>query len=216
MSFPRLALVALGILALVAACDRSMPSPSPTPVPDLSSPADTNAGAAATGAAPATPAPNATRTGPAAKSGPLERMVTMLDACDPDTFNEAIGPGACNRSGGLRFDLFIEQLTRLGSVGAWRFSPGTSKVSTGTTFVATNRGGEVHTFTEVKQFGGGIVPDLNVLAHTPDVAPECGALEGDDFVAPGGTYRETVHQSGPAKFQCCIHPWMRLEASVSQ
>ena len=79
-----------------------------------------------------------------------------------------------------------------------------------------DQGGEVHTFTEVKQFGGGIVADLNVLAHTPDVAPECAALENDDFVAPGGKYRETVHESGTAKFQCCIHPWMRLEARVTQ
>jgi hypothetical protein len=39
------------------------------------------------------------------------------------------------------------------------------------------------------------------------------ALEGDDFVPPGGTYRETVDGSGTLKFQCCIHPWMRLEAS---
>jgi hypothetical protein len=38
-------------------------------------------------------------------------------------------------------------------------------------------------------------------------------LEADDFVAPGGTYRETVDHAGHLKFQCCIHPWMRLEAS---
>jgi plastocyanin len=212
MSLPRLVAVALGILLLVAACDRSMPSsPSPTPAPDLSSPTDSTAAAP-----PASAADSAPRVAAAPTKGALQRMVTMLDACDPDTFNEAIGPGTCNRSGGLRFDLFIEQLTKHGAVGAWRFSPDTSTVGTGTTFLATNQGGEVHTFTEVKQFGGGIVADLNVLAHTPDIAPECAALESDDFVAPGGTYRETVHQSGTAKFQCCIHPWMRLEARVTQ
>ena len=60
-----------------------------------------------------------------------------------------------------------------------------------------NRGGEKHTFTEVAEFGGGIVPLLNDLAHVPDVAPECrpDVLEADDFVAPGGTYRETVDQT---------------------
>jgi hypothetical protein len=73
----------------------------------------------------------------------------------------------------------------------------------------------VHTFTEVAAFGGGIVPNLNQLAGTPTMAPECGALEGDDFVAPGTTYRETVHEAGTVKFQCCIHPWMRLEATVA-
>jgi hypothetical protein len=218
MSLSRLVAVALGILLLVAACDRSMPpSPSPTPAPGLSSPTDSDAPAAATSGPPASAADSAPRAAAAPSKGTLERMVTMLDACDPDTFNEAIGPGTCNRSGGLRFDLFIEQLTKLGAVGAWRFSPDTSNVNRGATLVATNQGGEVHTFTEVKQFGGGIVADLNVLAHTPDVAPECAALDTDDFVPPGGTYRETVHaSSGTAKFQCCIHPWMRLEARVTQ
>jgi hypothetical protein len=83
-------------------------------------------------------------------------------------------------------------------------------------FVAVNRGGEVHTFTEVAQFGGGIVPILNTLTNNPVVAPECNALEPDDFVAPGGTYREEpLEGSGTARFQCCIHPWMRLEVKVA-
>ena len=81
--------------------------------------------------------------------------------------------------------------------------------------MAVNRGGEVHTFTEVAQFGGGIVANLNQLAHTPDVAPECAHLEQDDFVAPGASYREEVGHGGALKFQCCIHPWMRLEAQAS-
>jgi hypothetical protein len=88
-------------------------------------------------------------------------------------------------------------------------------VRVGQDFVATNKGGEVHTFTEVAEFGGGLVPLLNQLSHVPEVAPECtlAALDPDDFVPPGGTYRERVSHSGNLKFQCCIHPWMRLEAS---
>jgi hypothetical protein len=83
-------------------------------------------------------------------------------------------------------------------------------------FVAMNRGGEVHTFTEVETFGGGIVPPLNDLSHNPVVARECAALEPDDFVAPGGSYREEpLEHAGTAKFQCCIHPWMRLEVKVA-
>jgi hypothetical protein len=79
-----------------------------------------------------------------------------------------------------------------------------------------NKGGEARTFTEVAEFGGGIVPSLNQLAHVPQMAPECGALEADDFVAPGATYREGVQHAGTLKFQCCIHPWMRLEAQAAQ
>ena len=42
-------------------------------------------------------------------------------------------------------------------------------------------------------------------------------LEPDDFVAPGATYEEEekLEAGETAKFQCCIHPWMRLEVQVS-
>ena len=140
-------------------------------------------------------------------------LVKMLDACDPETFNAR--SISCTRAGGVTFDQFIAHLTRFGSIGAWRFAPAVANVRVGQSFVATNIGGEVHTFTRVADFGGGIVPLLNDLAHVPRLAPECApeALEPEDFVAPGGTYRETVDRAGALKFQCCIHPWMRLEAS---
>jgi hypothetical protein len=139
-------------------------------------------------------------------------VVNMLDACDAASFN-AVFPGVCSRAGGVTFDQFIAELTRLASIGPWRFAGSTSGVAIGQDFVAINQGGEVHTFTEVAEFGGGVNETLNQLSHVPDVAPECNALEPDDFVAPGGTYRATVSHGGPLKFQCCIHPWMRLEAS---
>jgi hypothetical protein len=38
----------------------------------------------------------------------------------------------------------------------------------------------------------------------------------DDFVKPGTTYEEEeTLAAGTTKFQCCIHPWMRLEVHVS-
>jgi hypothetical protein len=153
---------------------------------------------------------------PASASPRPDVIVNMLDACDPETFNAVVGPGTCVRSGGMTFERFIAQLTRLQFVGAWHFAAPEANVRVGQTFVASNKGGEVHTFTEVATFGGGIVPGLNQLAGVPEVAPECAALEPDDFVAPGGTYREEVGESGTLKFQCCIHPWMRLEAKASE
>jgi hypothetical protein len=60
------------------------------------------------------------------------------------------------------------------------------------------------------------VASLNELAHVPNVAPECLVLEADDFVAPGQTYREDIEEEGVEKYQCCIHPWMRLEARISE
>ena len=143
-----------------------------------------------------------------------DRNVTMKDACDPTTFNAAFGPGTCLRVGGVTLQDFIASLTKLGTVGAWHFAPSDTTGELGQKFVATNRGGESHTFTHVAAFGGGIVPFLNNLAHVPNEAPECTALDPDDFVPPGGTYEQTLPNTGTARFQCCIHPWMRLEVQV--
>jgi plastocyanin len=198
-------LVVLAATALVASCEQNPAAP-------------TAASSTPTGSSPASSLPTS-NVGPttttAAIVGGLERPITIQDACDPTTFNAVIGPGTCLRPGGTTFDQFIAQLERNQRAGAWDFMPGTTTAKLGQTFVAINRGGEVHTFTEVQAFGGGIVPVLNQLSGNPNVAPECKTLEPDDFVAPGGTYRETLHASGTVKFMCCIHPWMRLEARVT-
>jgi plastocyanin len=140
----------------------------------------------------------------------VRRNISLMDACDPATFNAAVGPGACVRSGGMTFQRFLAELQAHGSVGAWHFAPTLVNARVGDLLLATNRGGEVHTFTEVEDFGGGIVPSLNQLSGNPTVAPECTALEADDFVAPGTTYSDEVEEAGTEKYQCCIHPWMRL------
>lgn len=144
-----------------------------------------------------------------------QHLINMNDACDPATFNAAVGPGSCvNRQAGVNFAHFIADLTRNQSVGAWHFAPSVATASVGDTFLAVNRGGEVHTFTHVAAFGGGMVPPLNALSGNPTPAPECLTLESDDFVAPGNTYHEQIAGSGTQLFQCCIHPWMRLTVSV--
>lgn len=140
--------------------------------------------------------------------------VNIHDACDAATFNAAVGPGTCARTGGMKFGQFISELQKHQMVQAWDFAPPGFQASVGQAIVATNRGGETHTFTHVAEFGGGIVPFLNELSGNPNVAPECTTLEADDFVAPGGTYTEPVNESGAQRFQCCIHPWMRTVAGV--
>jgi plastocyanin len=165
-------------------------------------------------------APSAVTGAPAGSSrlsalqGRTDVIVNMHDACDPDTFNEPpLEPGTCVRNGGVTLAQFIAELTRLGTIGPWRFSPSNGNVEVGQTFVAINRGGEEHTFTEVAAFGGGRNPLLNELSHAGAIVPECQNLDDDDFVAPGGTYTEVIDRPGTLKFQCCIHPWMRLEAT---
>jgi len=145
----------------------------------------------------------------AAERRPEGKRIEILDACDPATFNAALGEGSCTRPGGLRFSRFIELLRRNGSVESWRFSPSVVEGRVGQKLLATNRGGEVHTFTEVEKFGGGIVPLLNQLSHNTEVAPECTTLAADDFLAPGTTDSDDEVENGTELYQCCIHPWMR-------
>jgi plastocyanin len=198
------------LLAFTVGCERNGSTPEGSSTTPLSPSA----------VAPNSPTASAGGASTAATAGLPDRNVTMMDACDPDTFNApppaGVGPGTCVRSGGVQFATFLELLGKHGAIGSWRFAPADTSATVGQVFVATNRGGEVHTFTEVEAFGGGIVPPLNALSHNPVIAPECASLDPDDFVAPGGTYREEpLEDAGTARFQCCIHPWMRLEVKVA-
>ena len=152
---------------------------------------------------------------PVARADDGTRRIEILDACDPTSFNAAIGAGTCTRPGGLSFTAFIDQLTAKGEVGAWRFAPGNNvEARVGQTLIAINRGGEVHTFTEVEEFGGGVVPLLHVLSNNTEVAPECLALGPSDFIPPGGTASDEVEEPGTERYQCCIHPWMRATVTA--
>ena len=143
------------------------------------------------------------------------RVVHINDQCDPASFNAALGPGTCvTPHAGVQFDDFIRELEQTQKVGAWNFAPRQVGLRDGQAFLAENRGGEVHTFTEVDEFGGGIVPLLNNLSGNPVPAPECLALGPGDFMPPGGMSPPDVEVSGVHHYQCCIHPWMRTDVTV--
>jgi hypothetical protein len=146
-------------------------------------------------------------------AGPTTRQVSMMDACDGPSFNLVLGPGECTRNGGVSFQDLIAQLTANQSAGAWHNAPSQTDAKFGDTLLAFNKGGEVHTFTRVASFGGGVVPVLNALAGTPIEAPECGAES--TFVPPGGSDSESLDKTGVLYFQCCIHPWMRTTVLVA-
>jgi plastocyanin len=143
-------------------------------------------------------------------AGPATRQVGMFDACDAPSFTQA---GIdCARNHGMPFPQLIAQLVAHQFAGAWHFAPSQTDAKLGDAVIAVNKGGEVHTFTRVASFGGGIVPELNALAGTPTIAPECSSET--TFVPPGGTDTETLDQTGELKFECCIHPWMRTTVLV--
>jgi hypothetical protein len=160
------------------------------------------------------PAPTATRAAKNTASadrtvdGQSGKVVSIFDACDPTTF--AQNGVSCTRSGGVRFDQFIAILTQTQQAGAWHFAPPELNVKVGEGFFALNRGGEMHTFTEVEHFGGGIIPGLNALSGNLVEAEECKHLAPGDFLNPGqSSDLDIADDEGTELYQCCIHPWMR-------
>jgi hypothetical protein len=160
-----------------------------------------------------------------ALAAPPQRQISIHDECDPKTFNlpppAGVGPGTCSRNGGVAFPQFLAQFARLHLVPEWHFAPDEIKVNVNETFVATNQGGELHSFTEVDAFGGGVVPPLNAFAGP--TRPECAAafrafLAGtpnSSFLPPGQSYTDSEDMPGTKLYQCCIHPWMHEVVTVS-
>ena len=145
----------------------------------------------------------------------VDGAVSMLDQCEPTSFNAVLGAGTCTGSGTMTLSQFTAELAANHTVAAWRFDPSALTLTVGGSIAATNYGGEVHTFTRVAQFGGGIVPELNTASGNPTEAPECKDITNADRVAPGGSFRTGAQTTtGTHLYQCCIHPWMRMKVEV--
>ncbi len=162
-----------------------------------------------------------------AQDGPAHSADVNLhirDYCDPASFDAVLGRGACVRStlpGAITIDGFEAEFAADKSVGAWRYVPGQVSIAEGATLHVENLGGETHTFTQVKDFGGGFVEFFNAGSGNPVPAPECAQVvngqlvpqpPGPDniFLPPTGSATVPLEHEVNAKYQCCIHPWMRL------
>jgi len=139
------------------------------------------------------------------------------DNCDPVTFGALCRAGF---RGTTTLDQFRAEFAANHRVAAWEYGGGDIRVSLGTSFRVDNQGGETHTFTVVKQFGGGRVTGLNNPAEA--VAPECiaGPNASNVDIASGAGITVTTGASGVIKtrgtfrVQCCIHPWMRATNTI--
>jgi plastocyanin len=141
--------------------------------------------------------------------------IRIRDDCDAATFNAALGADACvSSSGRTTFSTFMSTLQQTGRVPAWRFDPVELSVREGTEVEVANLGGEDHTFTEVEEFGGGEVDQLNQLSGNPTEAPECVGQLQAGVVEPGTHTTEDFDEAGDEKYQCCIHPWMRMVVHI--
>jgi plastocyanin len=146
----------------------------------------------------------------------FERFVQARDDCDPATFNAALGAGACVGNGHTTFSRFLQEVQLVGRAPAWLFVPRQVNVRAGEPFRVDNLGGEFHTFTEVEEFGGGVVPLLNQLSGAGPTRPECQAEASDDNIAlpAGARSHKTEDDKGSFRYQCCIHPWMHAILKV--
>jgi plastocyanin len=146
-------------------------------------------------------------------------QVVVLDDCDAATFNRDFGPGTClNVAGGqgVPVRVFLDALPA--GHPQWLFHPTTLRIKRGDTVRAVNQGGEIHTFTEVEEFGGGFILALNDPPDAPAV-PECAGGYTNIGVAStrliqGSSLLVTDFHKGVHRFECCIHPWMRIEIEV--
>ncbi len=149
--------------------------------------------------------------------------VVALDECDPATFNAALGingvPFCLNVALGYTTtlsDLFTEATGPGVGDAAWDFEPDKIVMKKGTVLEVVDQGGEPHTFTEVKKFGGGFLDGLN---GGEAEAPECqGGFKtlavARTRILQGSHLLITGLAKGTHYFQCCIHPWMRMEVDV--
>lgn len=150
---------------------------------------------------------------------PGDKKIRLLDDCEPVSFNAVLGEGACIGNGHTTFDEFIAELAATQDAHKWRNQPSDMLLNVGRPTLIENRGGEVHTFTPVAEFGGGFIPDLNGISGNPVPAPECLNIPALVFIPAGATEEGPTAGSselpvGSHKFQCCIHPWMRTVIEV--
>ncbi len=149
-------------------------------------------------------------------------QIVALDECDPATFNAAIGQDFCKNVAlaPLGYATTIQDLFAKAAAGTpdpkWDFEPDALTINKGTVVSVVDQGGEPHTFTEVKQYGGGFIPGLN-SGQAP--VPECAAGFSDNAVAKtrviqGSTSLFADLPKGTHYFQCCLHPWMRVKVEV--
>jgi plastocyanin len=155
------------------------------------------------------------------------QKIALIDDCDPDD-PEWAPVGCLQRKGDVTADEFnafltsplydnnpalpspTDPLAGLFLVGhpSWRNDPSHIVIEEGKKIQVRNEGGRPHTFTEVAEFGGGVVPPLLVGTQP---APACATSVR---LEPGARVRLTAENVGIHKFQCCFHPWMRATVRV--
>jgi plastocyanin len=168
--------------------------------------------------------------GAAQNSSPTPVQIVALDECDPTTFNKptdlppgqaGVGADFCKNVSlppfVTKFNDLFDQAKQGKPDPNWDFEPDNVTAMKGAQIVVVNQGGEPHTFTEVKQFGGGFIGDLN--GGEPTVNECSGGFKNLDVartrILQGSQLLVNGLSKGEHHFQCCIHPWMRVTVDVN-
>jgi hypothetical protein len=147
------------------------------------------------------------------------KLMRLLDECDSVSFNATFGPNFCVKSGSVTADQFLAALPRGGSP-AWWINNRTESIKAGDPLHVINQGGILHTFTEVKTFGRGVVDPFNVAVKETTRAVKPDGTEvgfgdiGTSGVAPSTGFLDIVPAKGVHQYQCIFHPWMRTVVTV--
>jgi plastocyanin len=153
------------------------------------------------------------------EDGPRLAQIVALDECDPTTFNAALGADFCKNVTLGAFTTF-DNLFAEAAAGTpdpnWDFEPDTLRIKQDTILSVVDQGGEPHTFTEVEKFGGGFVDGLN---GGEAMVPECrngfsNLAVAKTRILQGSHIEVTGLSKGEHRFECCIHPWMRVKVQV--
>jgi plastocyanin len=159
--------------------------------------------------------------GKAQSESPMPVQIVAVDECDPTTFNApAVGGADFCKNVTLGAFTTFDDLKKAAIEGTpdpgWDFEPDKLRIKKGTPIIVVDQGGEPHTFTEVKQFGGGFLDFLN---HGEETVSECSRGFKNLAVArtrilQGSQLQVSGLSKGEHYFQCCIHPWMRVTVDV--
>ena len=167
-------------------------------------------------------------TAPAAVAAPQDKPIRVLDQCDKPTWDATPGfQGVCLLdAGSVDPTRFTADLSRGGN-NNWWINNRNETINAGDTLVVSNGGGEAHPFTEVNQFGQGIIPPFNAAvpndpafdqlggeAVIPSVFATIVAPTADNPFGAATQRRVSNLTVGTHRFQCVFHPWMRTTVTV--
>lgn len=119
------------------------------------------------------------------------QKVEIQDDCQPASFNAVFGAGVCVGDGETSLNAFIRQLTATKIAKDWKSDPSMLTIRGGRPVILENEGGETHSFTLVKAFGGGFIPLLNQLSGNPVPTQECATTLPNGDLAPNLRRRST-------------------------